>query len=87
MKTAEAQPESTVVRQRLIKMEKPEVGPFEGVCMYSKTGEGITEYAVVGHASFDMVMYEGPSKSRANEVYYKMTSVYDHVEGISDDEL
>jgi hypothetical protein len=87
MKTVEALPESTVVSQRLIKMEKPEGGPFDGVCMYSKTGDGDTIYSVVGHTSFDMVMYEGPSKDRANEVYYRLTSVYDHVDGVSDDEL
>ena len=55
--------------------------------MYSKTEDGETLYAVVGHANFDMVLYEGPSKESANDVYYRLTSVYDTVDSISDDEL
>ena len=87
MKTAEALPKSTVIREQLIKMEKPEAGPFKGVCMYSKTGFEYPVYTVVGHANFDMVVYEGTSKEKANDIYYKMTSAYDHVDVISDDEL
>ena len=87
MKTTETLPKPNAIVEKLLKMEKPESGPFEVVCMYSKTEDGETLYAVVGHANFDMVLYEGPSKERANDVYYRLTSVYATVDSISDDEL
>ena len=71
MKTA-AKPNAT--REVLIKLERPETGPYQAICMYAKQG-GEEMFTVVGHSTdsdFDVVVYQGPSKNEAITRFYEM---------------
>ena len=67
------------VREVLLKLEKPERGPYESICMYAQTGSGEDNYAVVAHSyipniesKFDVVLYKGPDKAAAITSFYEM---------------
>ena len=71
MKTAT---KPNVVREILLKLERPETGPYQAICMYGKQG-GEEIFTVVGHSTdsvFDVVVYKGPSKNEAITRFYEM---------------
>ena len=76
MKTAT---EPNVVREVLLKLDKPEQGPYESICMYAQTGSGEDIYTVVAHSympniesKFDVVLYAGGDKAAAITSFYEM---------------
>jgi len=81
---------STTVTARLnssdiIKFVRPDRGPFSTICMYA-FGEGT--YAVIGHAGFNVVIYNGDDRTEADRVFFKVVDKYQpEPEPNLDDEL
>jgi hypothetical protein len=61
-----------VKRTVLLKLEKPEGGPYEAICLYVDRSGSSENYIVVGHADFDVILYDGPSKNKSITLFYEM---------------
>jgi len=77
-----------VKRNVLLKLEKPEGGPYEAICLYVDRSGSSVNYIVVGHADFDVILYDGPLKNEGITIFYEMviSSVRKFANNI-DDEL
>ena len=65
--------ESNAVKKNiLLKLEKPEQGPYEAICLYVNRSGFSENYIVVGHADFDVVLYEGEDKNESITIFYEM---------------
>ena len=56
----------------LLKLEKPEQGPYEAICLYVNRSGFSENYIVVGHADFDVVLCEGEDKNESVTIFYEM---------------
>ena len=61
-----------VKRTILLKLEKPEGGPYEAICLYVDRSGSSEKYIVVGHADFDIILYDGPLKKEGIAIFYEM---------------
>lgn len=68
-----------VIREVLMKLDRPEEGPYESICMYGIIGGEEETYSVVAHSympdvdsKFDVVLYKGTDKTAAITSFYEM---------------
>ena len=57
----------------IIKFVRPDRGPFSSICVYEFVDN---TYAVVGHAGFNVVIYNGDDKAEADRVFFKVVDKY-----------